>query len=177
MRKIILILLVILSMSTGYAQIKPLQPGNIVAFKIKNAGMKVDGSFSSLKGTILFDPGKPSTASFEIIIDARTIATGINGRDNHLRKQEYFDTEQYPEIRFKSKKTEATKTGFIVTGDLFVKGTTKEINIPFSYTENEKGGIFSATFTLNRLDFGVGSSSWVLSDDVTVLLNINVLAQ
>lgn len=156
-------------------QIKKIAPNNSVAFKIKNAGIKVDGSFTGLKGTIAFDPNALDKSYFDVSIESKTVYTGTNARDAHLKKEEYFHVEKYPEIRFKSKKIERTKTGFVTTGSLTLKGVTKEIKIPFTYLEKDSEGLFTGSFTINRLDYGVGTSSWILSEEATIILTIKVL--
>lgn len=176
MKKYILLLLIsfMASGSSLFAQTKKIATGNLVTFVIKNAGLKVDGSFSGLQGTIIFDENDLGKSSFDVSIDAKSIATGTGARDNHLRKEEYFYVEKYPTIRFKSTKIEHTKTGFLLTGTLYMKGKTKQLSFPFTYVEKNNEGIFNGSFTINRRDFDVGGSSWIMSDDATILLNIKV---
>jgi polyisoprenoid-binding protein YceI len=177
MKKRNLILILFLFSTVVLGQNKKIVPENVIQFKIKNAGLSVDGSFKGLSGTIVFDANKPTESSFEVSLDAKTVNTGNNSRDGHLKKKDYFDVETYPKIGFKSKKTEATKTGYLTTGNLTIKGKTKEITILFTYSEKNSEGLFTGNVVLNRLDFGVGESSWILSDEVTILLNIKVLNQ
>ena len=174
MKRTVLILIVCLFSTFAWGQVKKIAPDNKVVFKIKNAGVKVDGSFTGLTGTIVFDPKTLEKSYFDVNLEVKTINTDINARDNHLRKAEYFDAEKYPLISFKSKKIERTKTGFVTTGLLTIKGTIKEIKIPFSYSEANSNGLFNGILTLNRLDYKVGESSWILSDEVTIFLSIKV---
>lgn len=176
MKKHILLLLIgfIASGLPLAAQTKKIAPGNLVNFVIKNAGLKVDGSFSGLQGTIVFDEKALDQSSFEVSIDAKSISTGTTARDNHLRKEEYFYVEKYPAIRFKSSKIERTKAAFLVTGNLYIKGKTKQISFPFTYTEKNNEGTFNGSFTINRRDFDVGGSSWIMADEATILLTIKV---
>ncbi|HVD97883.1 MAG TPA: YceI family protein [Cytophagaceae bacterium] len=174
MRSLIFILLNVFALSS-FAQTRKITPDNIVSFKIKNAGIKVDGSFSGLQGTIVFDPKNLAQSSFDVSIKSATVNTGIEARDTHLKKEEYFNAVNYPTINFRSKKIEMTSSGFVTTGTLSIKGKTKEIKIPFTFSENNGEGIFNGSFTINRLDFGVGESSWILSDEATVVLAIKTL--
>ncbi len=172
-----LILILLLSSVCVLAQVyTPLSASSRVSFKIKNFGTAVEGTMSGLKGTIRFDVSNISTTVFDVTLDANTIDTGINMRDNHLRKKDYFDVATYPSIRFVSTKVLATNAGEAkVTGTLTIKKTSKEITFPFKYTQLNGLPQFTAEFTVNRRDFNVGGSSMTMSDDVKIVLNVSTL--
>ncbi len=152
----------------------PSDKGSSVTFAIKNFGFNVSGSFRNLQGTIKFDPNNPEAAAFSVTVDAATINTDNGSRDSHLRKEEYFDAAKYPKIIFSSDKVEKTaKAGlFIVKGKFTVKGTSKSMSIPFSATAQNGGYLFNGKVVLNRRDFKVGGNSMVLSDNLTLTLNV-----
>jgi polyisoprenoid-binding protein YceI len=152
---------------------KPEDQGSSVQFKIKNLGFNVNGSFSGLDGNIQFDPHDPAGSNFDVSIDANTINTDNNMRDNHLRNETYFDVKKYPRIRFVSTKiTTSNKTGFFfIFGKLTIKNQTKDISFPFTATPSSDGYLFNGTFKINRKDFGVGGTS-TISDELEVSLNI-----
>src|ERR1035438_2563679 len=77
------------------AQYKPVDLGSTVQFKIRNLGFNVNGSFSGLNGNILFDPNNLTASQFNVSIDANTINTDNNMRDDHLRNDSYFDVKKY----------------------------------------------------------------------------------
>ena len=149
--------------------------GSAIEFKIKNFGITVDGSFKGLKGNIMFDTKNTATAIFNLSVDAATVNTGINSRDNHLRKEDYFDVTKFPVISFGSVRVTSTgKEGqFNVNGNITIKGVTKNISFPFTVVSKQAGYLFTGSFTLNRRDFGVGSSSLILSDNLDVSFSIN----
>lgn len=173
MRYFLVILFFIWS-STTSAQTYSLQNvDSKVGFKIKNFGSSVDGTFSGLKGTIIFNPDSLSGARYSATIDATTIDTGINLRDKHLRKEDYFDVENYPIIRFESTRVE-TKQGNegTITGQLTIKETTKEVTILFKYDPENSGFRLTGEFDLNRRDYDVGGSSFSLADELIVQLDV-----
>jgi len=174
MRRILLFLSVIISATSAAAQYKPKDQGSAVQFKIKNLGFSVNGSFSGLQGNILFDPAHPDQSSFDVTVDAASVNTDNSMRDEHLRKDSYFDVKTYPRIRFQSTKIlPANKAGaFIVSGKLTIKNTTKEISFPFSAVASQTGYVFKGTFRINRKDFQIGGSS-TISDELELMLNIN----
>ncbi len=144
-----------------------------VSFKIKNAKLNVEGKFSDLKATINFDPNKLNASSIEAKINASSIKTGIDMRDKHLKKKEYLDVTAFPEMTLKT-------IGIIKMGEnqygakcnLSIKGKTKEITVPFVIDSKTGATMFNSTFKLNRLDFGVGSSSVIMANDLDVFLAI-----
>jgi polyisoprenoid-binding protein YceI len=143
-----------------------------VEFKIKNAGINVDGSMAGVSGSIVFSPSALDKSSVQVQLSASTLSTGIAGRDSHLKKEEYFNVKTYPTIQFVSKVFKKTATGFLVTGILTIKGKSKEVDIAFTFKEFPNSAQFEGSVEINRLDFGVGSSSWVLSDVAKISLNI-----
>ncbi len=146
-----------------------------VTFKIKNAGFTIGGSFGNMKAKILFDAAKSYSNSIEATIDTKTINTDNSTRDGHLKKEEYFDATKYPVITLKAnlfaKDPNGSFRGFF---KLTIKNTTKDIVIPFTFTEKDGKGVFKGSFTINRLDYGVGTSSMILSDNVAVTVEANV---
>lgn len=144
-----------------------------ISFKIKNAGFNVAGSLQGLEGKILFSPESVSSSIFDVTIDAKSIDTDNNTRDNHLRKEEYFYVEKYPKIVMKSKRIEKKGSDeFIAYFDLTIRDKTKEISFPFQFKESKETTSFIGNFSINRRDYGVGSGSFILSDNVNITLNI-----
>ena len=142
-----------------------------VVFFIKNAGLTVEGNLGELEASIQFGQNQMSNSKIIASVDPSTIDTGIRIRDNHLRRADYFDVKQYPEITLKSTSFEkAGKDQAVGTFILTIKGISKEVEIPVQYQEEGENLIFSANFTINRLDFNVGEESYILSDDVKVQL-------
>jgi len=88
----------------------------------------VRGQFGKTAGSIQWDGQDYKTVAAEATIDATTIDTREPKRNEHLKSADFFDVEKFPTITFKSKKIEpASGGGFRVTGDLTMKGVTKEV--------------------------------------------------
>jgi polyisoprenoid-binding protein YceI len=158
--------------SSGY-QYLPADQGSSIGFRIKNLGFNTDGTFSGLQGKIVFDPQNAAADSFDVSVDAASVNTDNKIRDEHLKKDTYFDVGKYPRIRFVSTAVSPVdKNGhFKITGKLTIKGTTKEISFPFLATPLGDDYIFKGGFTINRRDFGVGGGS-TLSNELTVSLAV-----
>lgn len=146
-----------------------------ISFKVKNAGITIDGNFTGFVASIQFDAVKGFGNKIEASIDAKTVNTGSNSRDNHLRKTDFFSVEAFPKITMKSatfsKEPDGKFKGFF---SLTIKGITNTVPVIFSFTETGDKGKFAGSFTINRLDYKVGESSWILSNDVTVFIEVNV---
>lgn len=173
MRKLIFIALFIASCLAANAQQKITTSS--VEFKIKNFGVTVDGSLSGLETSLNFAPSNLSKSYIKASVKVNTIKTGIGARDTHLKSDDYFDADKYPNITLES--TKFSKLGDNKYSGFFkltIKNVTKEVSFPFTYTPTKTGGTFSGTFTLNRLDYGVGESSLTLGDIVTVNITVTI---
>ncbi len=153
--------------------LKPLNEKDAVGFVIKNFGINTKGYLDGIKGEIHWNKTTPASSSFSVAVDANTINTGVEARDKHLRKEEYFNVEKYPEISFTSTSVSGTAPNLTITGNLTMKGVTKAVSFPFTVKEDGEGFLFEGSFTINRRDYGVGGNSLVMSDDVKVTLKVH----
>ena len=79
----------------------------VVGFKIRHMMVtNVRGSFHDVKGALNFDASDPGKSSLDVVIQAASIDTGIEKRDNHLRSPDFFDVEKFPTLTYKSTKFE-----------------------------------------------------------------------
>src|SRR6476469_8708721 len=168
MKKYFLLLVPVILFSFSSIEFKPVDKTDSVTFSIKNFGINTRGEFKGLNGSIICDADNPSNTSFDVSIDVNTINTGIGMRDKDLKQATWFDASKFSTINFKS--TDVTATN--ITGNLTIKGVTKQISFPFTVTTSTSGYIFEGKFSLNRRDFGVGGGSFSLSDNVQVMLKV-----
>jgi polyisoprenoid-binding protein YceI len=119
--------------------------------------LSAHGFFGKWDADVKLDATKYENSTISLTIDASSINTRVDMRDNHLRGPDFFDVAKFPTITFKStgvKQTAANKLE--ITGDLTVKGVTKKIVVPASVMFYDKGvGRFRGTLTVLRKDFGV----------------------
>ena len=149
---------------------------------------KVRGSFTEFAGSGTFDEGDPANSQLQLTIQANSIDTGSADRDGHLRSNDFFDMETFPEITFAS--TGVTKAGddtFEVTGDLTIKGVTRSVTVEFDYTGtavdpygNTRLGLEGRT-TVNRKDWGVNwnaaleAGGVLVSEKVTLEFDVSAI--
>lgn len=144
-----------------------------VTFQIRNAGIVVTGSFSDLKTNIHFDPVRPEASSLAATVGAATIRTGITLRDTHLQKRGYFDAEHFPRIKMVAKRIQkGSNNCYVGLFDLTILSVTKPVEVFFCYYPKGNKGHLTGQFRLNRQDFGLGSTSLVLSNEVMVLIDV-----
>ena len=141
----------------------------------------VKGTFDDYSATILYNEEEMSKTAVVLRIDVTSVDTGNDTRDEDLKSERFFDAENYPEIVFESTRIEKVSgENYLVTGELRMKGVTKEISIPVQHvlkrTEDSAWGNvrigFSGQTSLNRLDYNVqGGDFWglkALSEEVQV---------
>lgn len=145
-----------------------------IEFKIKNFGVWVKGSFSGLNAHIHFDKNKPETSSISAAIDASSVNTGIEARDNHLRKEEFFDVKNHPNISFQSAFIKKKDDRFEMSGTLTMKGVAKTIVIPFVFIEDGGKGVFRASFDIDRTEFGIGAKGGTMGKNVKMEVSVAV---
>src|ERR1700720_4094395 len=114
-----------------------------VSFSVKGPFGTVNGNFTGLKTEIMFNEKDLPGSSIKAGIDPKTVSTGVGLRNRDLRKkEEWFNTDKYPEITFHSRKIEKTDKEYKALGDLTIKGATKPVEIPFTFTSKGEAGLF-----------------------------------
>jgi polyisoprenoid-binding protein YceI len=140
-----------------------------VKFKINNAGSTVNGFFKNVSAQITYNENEPSKTKFYGEVEVASINTGINLRDSHLKKKDYFDATTFPLIQFQSTVVSLENPKKLkVIGDLKMKGLSKKMVITVDVQTVNQKTKFNSTFTANRRDFKVGGSNWLLGDEVIV---------
>lgn len=133
-----------------------------VGFSVKHLVISnVKGSFQKFTGKFTFDEKKKVFTAGEAVIEAKTIFTNDEKRDEHLRSGDFFDVEKHPEIKFVLKSGRVSGNNVQVVGDLTIRGITKTVVLNGQYLGaakdpwgNERVG-FTATGKINRKDFGL----------------------
>lgn len=165
----------VLLSSFALLTLKPVDTDDAVTFTIKNFGLNTSGKLKGLKGDIKWDEQNVAASSFTVSADVNTINTGVEGRDNHLKKEDYFNVAKYPTITFTSTGITNTNGAYSVTGNISIKGTTKTISFPFTVLKTSNGYVFDGSFNINRKDYNIGGGSMVLSDDANVHLKVQAI--
>ena len=149
---------------------------------------KVRGSFNEFEGSGHFDAENPANSHLALIIQANSIDTRNEDRDGHLKSNDFFDMETYPEIKFASTAVEKVDDdNYRVTGDLTIKDVTKPVTVDFEYTgtavdpyQNQRIG-FDGSTTVNRKDWGVNwnaaldTGGVLVSEKITLEFDVSAI--
>ncbi|HEX2056311.1 MAG TPA: YceI family protein [Nitrospiraceae bacterium] len=148
---------------------------------------KTTGHFKDYSGFIEMDPEARTVKTIEATIKTASVNTNHEKRDTHLRTADFFDTEKYPVMTYKLKQYHKNGEHYTATGDLTLRGVTKEITLTGNFngiTKDPWGNVragFSAEGTLNRKDFGMvwnkvlDSGGLVVGDEVSIKLDIECI--
>src|SRR5690606_13005894 len=185
MKKITLLLVAILFSVNSFAQTKYKVDTyhSFLNFSIKHLGISfVNGKMDNYEGTLVLDGENLSTAKFDFTIDANSINTGIEMRDNHLKSEDFFDVAKHKQISFVSTSVIKVKDNkYKLHGNLTIKGITKAVVFDLTYggmiaddgQGNQKVG-FQATTTIDRTDFNINydPTGAGIAKEVTLVVNL-----
>ncbi len=188
MNRLLLVITAALALSaSAFAQVKTwsIDPNHSAAqFSVRHMGIStVRGAFTKVSGTVSYDAADVSKTAIDVSIDASSVDTRVERRDNDLRSPNFFDVAKYPTLTFKSKHVEAAGTGKLkITGDLTIHGVTKEVVLdvdgPTAPVTDPKGNSHmgaSASTKINRTDYGVNGASTMVGNDVPITIDVELL--
>jgi polyisoprenoid-binding protein YceI len=176
MKKFFVPILSIIIFCTAFTLARSAISRSAISFKIKNLGINTNGTIGGLQADVHFNPADLSSSTLTASVDVNTLNTDNSSRDEHLKTEDFFDQAKYPRIILKSISFKH-KSGNNYAGkfDLTIKDKTKEIEIPFACSDKGNSVAFNGSFKLNRLDFGIGGSSMIMADEVTVTIDAEVV--
>ncbi len=156
-----------------------------VEFSIKHLGVStVRGSFSGVNGTVVWDEKNVGASKVDATIDTKTVSTGQEKRDEHLKSPDFFDVNQYPTMTFKSTSVRRNGDGKLqIDGELKLGGQTKPVTLDVDGPAAPQKGMggklvsgFSATGTIKRSDFNFGQKygAPMLGDEVKFTIDLEV---
>jgi polyisoprenoid-binding protein YceI len=163
-----LIPILVLVAFSAYGQKDLVVDSSSVTFQIRNAGFIVEGTFSGFTAELAFNPRRLKHSTIVGSVEASTVDTGIRIRNNHLRRVDYFDVENYPRITLRSSNFRTNGDEFIGDFILELKGKKGRINIPFTFRRIGNAYVFSGSTEINRRDYDIGEKSMILDDRVQI---------
>jgi polyisoprenoid-binding protein YceI len=177
--------LVISALAAAQAGTWQIDPNHSAAqFSVRHLGVStVRGAFTKVSGSATYDTADRSKDTVDVTIDASSIDTRVQMRDNDLRSPNFLDVQKYPTITFKSKQSKAAGAGKLqIVGDLTIHGVTKEVVLdvdgPSAQIKdpwgNQRIGA-SATTKINRNDFGIKGLPGVVGDEISITIDTELI--
>lgn len=166
---------------------------NNVQFSLDAPLESITGTGTGISGSVTFDPAQPAATKGKIILDTKSLTVGNPMMADHLRGGNWLDVANHPAITFEAVsltnvRTQGNVVNAEVAGKLTLKGVTKDIKVPVSFTHlpdklgarvndpKVKGDllVLRANFTINRADFGIqpGKNTDKVAETIQLSLSI-----
>jgi polyisoprenoid-binding protein YceI len=147
----------------------------------------VRGTFTDVTGTVEINETDPTASHAEIVISAASLDTGVGARDAHLRSNDFFGAEAYPEIRIMSTAIRPKRGDqFTVTADVTIRDITRSVDFDveflgfFAGMDGVRHAGFTARAKVNRKDWGLDwnvaleAGGWLVGESVSLEVEIAV---
>jgi polyisoprenoid-binding protein YceI len=158
-----------------------------VGFSVLHMGLSnVRGRFGNIGGNVIENGGDITKSSVNVTIDASSVDTGVTFRDNDLKGASFFDVAQFPTATFVSTSIVKNGSGLTINGNLTLHGVTRPTvlvaegpNGPVEGMDHKPHEGFSATATISRAAFGIGSKypNNVVGDDIKLTIDLDLVQQ
>jgi len=158
-----------------------------VDFTVRHMSISnVHGQFGGIKGTIVRNTSDLPKSNVSVTIDVSTIDTGVSARDNDLKSANFFDVAQFPTATFASTSVSGAGTHLTIHGNLTLHGVTRPVQLEVDGPSATITGMdhkphagYSATATINRKDFGIGSKypDSIVGDQIKLTIDLEAVEQ
>lgn len=147
---------------------------------------KVHGRFGNVAATIQYDEADITKSSVQVSVNLGTVDTGNESRDTDIKGAKYFDVANFSKAAFISTKVTKNGNGIAISGNFTLHGVTKpvvldveDLSAPVTDGRDRTHRGFSATATINRTDFGIGSNvpAAMLGDEVKLTIEVDAIKQ
>lgn len=156
-----------------------------IGFRVKHMMItNVSGSFEKFDAKVETDGDDFTTAKVEFTADVSSITTHNTDRDNHLRSDDFFNAEKFPELKFRSTKIEKKDDeNYILHGDLTIRDVTRPVKFDVEFGGvgkdpwgNEKAG-FTVSGKIRRTDYNLNWNAALETGGVLVSEDVRILAE
>jgi polyisoprenoid-binding protein YceI len=159
MRRFLVVLLVSAALPAAADECYSVEPaGGSVSFELRQAGSPFRGAFRRFGGELCI--AQSQVARIDVWLEPASVETGLPEIDAALKAKEFFDVGNYPRLAFASESVQARGDRQLARGVLDIKGKRRNAEVPFRLGESGGKTVVSGSFTLDRLDYGIGSGEW-----------------
>jgi polyisoprenoid-binding protein YceI len=162
-----------LAAAPASAQPELLPAQSEIGFVCKQMGVPVEGGFTRFAAVVDFDPRRPQGGAVSLTVDLASAVLPTEEAQDEVAKSDWFDTRKFPRAEFRSSSIRALGPGrYEIAGSLTIKGRARELVVPLTLAQSGAVTVASGSFSIRRLDFGVGDGEWsdtsIVGDDVRV---------
>ncbi|MGD8709647.1 MAG: YceI family protein [Ectothiorhodospiraceae bacterium] len=146
-----------------------------LGFTATQQGGEFQGRFREFTADMRFAPEDPAGGAFDVTIDVASVDTGSRQRDRFLPGKEWFDADTYPEAHFRASSIRRIDDDrYEAAGTLTIKGNSREIRLPFQWTQEGDTAQMKGEVAIDRTDFDVGEGEWASDDPVGRKVTVEV---
>lgn len=143
-----------------------------IGFSVRHLDIAdIVGKFNQVEGTFTLG----DQPAFHAVIPVKSVNTGVEQRDDHLRSSDFFNVEKFPTIEFKSTGVEQEGNSYTLVGDFTMHGETKEITLPLRYLGTaEMHGTrvgFTGETTIDRREWGLTAWQGMVGNDIRLIIS------
>lgn len=132
-----------------------------LTFVYRQMGVPVEGRFTKYSARVSFDPAEPTAARATLELDLTSVDAGSDEANDELAAKAWFDTRTHPKATFVSEAVRAiAEHRYELRGRITVKGRTRDVSAPFTFTPKGEAALFEGAFVLRRADFAIGEGIW-----------------
>jgi len=148
-----------------------------ITFSYSQMGVDMDGHFGKFSSQLAFDPAKPESARAVLELQLASIDAGSSEANDEVKTKTWFNVPAFPVARFESSSVKALGNNrFELAGKLSIKGKTRDITAPVTFTAQGTQGLFDGSFVLKRGEFAIGEGEWadfsIVANDIQVKFHI-----
>ena len=148
-----------------------------IGFVFAQMGVPVEGQFRKSKIDLSFDAAAPAKSTVRLDLDLSGIDAGSSDANQEVGGKAWFDLKSFPTATFVSSSVKSLGGNrYEMTGKLSIKGRTRDVSTPITVTQAGNTAKFDGSFTLKRLEFGIGDGSWsdtsIVADEVKVSFHV-----
>lgn len=148
-----------------------------INFTYQQMGVKMDGKFKKFSSQLSFDPAKVATAKATFEVNLASVDAGSGDADQEVVGKAWFNVKAFPSAQFTSSSIKSVGGNrYDVAGKLTIKGKTRDVVVPATFTPQGNAGAFDGSFTIRRGDFSIGEGAWsafdIVANDIGIKFHI-----
>lgn len=152
-----------------------------VMFGYTQMGVTMEGQFNKFTAQLAFDPAKLKAAQAKIDVDIASIDTGVDEANEEVVGKQWFNAQTFPTASFVSTGMKSLGGNrYEASGKLSIKGTTRDVIVPVTFSSAGARGQFDGVLNIKRLDYAIGEGAWsdvgTVADEISIKFHFVVTA-